>query len=101
MDIVQRLSIFYHSFLFLLFHILVAQILFGKYLLCTLIIFNVTPCRGDNDIWSDDGMQSALNLYNEEAGVLRHHSSIAQWNVATDVGNKDKEEEKVSFSNAH
>lgn len=76
------------------------QIFFGKYLLCALILFNVSLCRAVSKILSEDEMQIVLNLYNREAIELCHQSNIAQWNVATDVGNKEKEAEKVRFPNA-
>lgn len=88
-----------HSFiLFLLLKILFLQIFFGKYLLWTLILFNASLCRAVNKILSEVEMQTALDLYNKEAIELCQQSNVAQWNVATDVGNKEKEAEKVSFS---
>lgn len=81
-------------------NILFLQILFGKYLLFVLILFNVLPCRGNDKVLSEDEMHAALDLYNVEGSKLCHNSNIAQWNSVTDVGNKEKEEEKVSFSNA-
>lgn len=63
-------------------------------------MFNVLPCRGNDKILSEDEMHAALDLYNVEGSKLCQNSNIAQWNLVTDVGNKEKEEEKVSVSNA-
>lgn len=44
---------------------------------------------------SETEIQSLLNDYNSKAAPLCRAAQEASWNVATDVGNKDKETIKV------
>lgn len=86
---IVRLLLFTFRFWFL-------QASSGKYLLCTFILLNISPCRGVGKILSEDEMRIALNLYDKEASELCHHTNIARWDAVTDVENKEKEAEKVS-----
>lgn len=45
---------------------------------------------------SEDDMQSLLNDYNLKATELCHEVQLANWDVATDVGNPTKVDAKVS-----
>lgn len=50
----------------------------------------------NKSILNEEELQSQLNLYESEAIQLCNRYVKANWNKATDVGNKEKEIEAVS-----
>lgn len=58
-----------------------------------ILIFGTTNGQGAEI--SEEAMGSILAEYNQILIERCHRVTVSSWNVATDVGNKDKEDEKV------
>lgn len=66
------------------------------YRISTFLVISLIACtNGQTTVISEETMQSLLAEYNELAVVTCNRVAEARWNVATDVGNKTKEDEKV------
>ena len=69
----------------------------GFALLLVLIALNACNAGVSKIVLNENQMRQALNDYNQQAIRLCNRNAKANWGVATDIGNKDKESEKVSF----
>lgn len=52
-------------------------------------------CSSSDAALTESQMREKLSQYNTDALKLCNRNVKANWNVATDVGNKEKEKEKV------